>query len=285
VESVLGVEPISWTEVAGGYTPAKRWRVLLGDGSSAFVKSADGDEAWPIRREISLLTALSGDFFPGLLGSRSDPESATMILEDLSGWLWPPPYPDWVAGLYAMLDVVADQSPPAELQRLEKPSRLLWPEIASDPTAFLQMTGWSTGWFESAIGDLVEAERTFDPTGDDLVHNDIWAGNIAMSDRRCVLVDWAEAKIGSRFLDTGFLHLTLRSENGPQPTTSFSGEHAYVGWWSADLAVRLLNGPDPRLDPNITTGLRQDLQATLHWATEIFDLPPPSKQHGTDPPS
>jgi hypothetical protein len=277
LRGVVGSDPVGWSAVGGGYTPAGRWVVEFDNGLTAFVKSADGDEAWPLRREFGVLSILEGSFFPTLLAFHDEPDRAILVIEDLSGWMWPPPYPSTTAGLFSMLDAVAVHPPPKGLPRLKKPSRPLWPGIRSDPSSFLQLGVAADGWLAAAYRGLAQAEEAFDPTGDDFVHNDIWAGNIAMSDRRCVLVDWGEAKRGSAAVDRGFLHLSLRSEAGPRPTSRFAGDASYVAWWSAQLTARLVKGPDPRLDPAITTGLNQDLRAALEWAAELLDLPPPNK--------
>jgi hypothetical protein len=275
VASIAGAEPMSWIEVGGGYTPASRWRVEFVDGRSAFVKSAEGAEAWPIRREIATMSALEGTFVPAVLGDCDEEQSATLMLEDLSHWRWPPPYPDVLPDLHEMLQAVANHPPPDHLPKLEKPDRQLWPEIGANPERFLELGLCASDWLDSAIGQLCEAEGAFDPTGNDLVHNDIWAGNIAISNRRCVLIDWAEAKLGSRFVDLGFLHLSLRSEKGPKPESRFHGEMGFVGWWSATLAGQLMGPADPRLHPSINDGLRQDLRAALRWAAELLELPTP----------
>ena len=174
-----------------------------------------------------------------------------------------------------MLDAVAAHPPPPELAQLEKPVRMVWPAIGSDSDAFLGLGVATKRWLDVGLRPLSEAEEAFDPTGPDLVHNDIWSGNIAISDDRCVLVDWAEAKRGSRFLDLGFLSLSLRSEGGRRSTPRFPGDAGYVAWWSAQLAVRLIDGPDSRLDPAIAEGFHLDLRTAVGWASELLGLPPP----------
>ncbi len=251
-----------------------RWVVSFGDGSTAFVKSGAGDEAWPVRRERDVLAELEGVFAPALLGSHDEADRATLVVEDLSPWRWPPPYPDDVSALFATLDRVAAHPAPAHLPALEKPASPGWLEIAGDPAPFLGLGLRTAHWLDVSVDDLVAAERAFDPTGDDLVHNDIWSGNLAMADDRCVLVDWAEAHRGSHAVDLGFAHLSLRSEQGPVPTSGFAGDRAFVAWWSASLALRLTTARDTRLDPVIDVGLRQDLEALLVWAAELFALPP-----------
>ncbi len=276
VRAATMLEPMRWSSHGGGFTPAGRWRVDFETGSTGFVKAAQGLDAEAIRREIAVLSALGGSFHPQLLGWHDDGDLVVAVLEDLSSALWPPPYPADSNSAFAALDLIADHPVPDGLPSLMIPPERRWPTIASNPRRLLDLNVCTAQWLDRALEHLVGAEASFDPVGDRLVHNDIWAGNIAFIDERCVLIDWSEARRGSRWVDVGFLTLSLRSEAGPAPSERFPNDDGFVGWWSADLAYRLLGGLQPWIDASILPGLHQDLVAALAWASELFDLPSPT---------
>ena len=77
--------------VQGGYTNACRRIVNFRDGNTAFAKCAtDRRTSGWLRSEISIYRQLSGDFIPAVL-AWDEEEPPLLILEDLSGNLWPPP--------------------------------------------------------------------------------------------------------------------------------------------------------------------------------------------------
>jgi hypothetical protein len=276
VRAAMRLEPMRWSLCGGGFTPAGRWLVEFENGSAGFVKAAQGIDAEAIRRDIVVLSALSGSFHPQLLGWHDDDDLVVEVLEDLSAARWPPPYPANIDSAFAALDLVADHAVPNGLPSLTIPAERRWPTIANDPQPLLDLNVCTAQWLDRALEHLVGAEASFDPVGNRLVHNDIWAGNVAFVDGRCVLIDWSEAHRGSRWVDVGFLTLSLRSEAGPGTTERFPGDAGFVGWWSADLACRLLGGLEPWIDTSILPGLHQDLVAALAWASELFDLPAPT---------
>jgi hypothetical protein len=91
VTGLLGWEPISWTKIGGGYTPAARFVVRNGN-RSAFVKLATtAVTAAHMRREIAAYAALAGSFQPRFYGAHDDAKHPFLVIEDLSKATWPPP--------------------------------------------------------------------------------------------------------------------------------------------------------------------------------------------------
>lgn len=275
VAALIGHRPIEWVESAGGYTQAGRWKITTDDGSHAFVKAALGPHAAAIRREASVLAELSGSFHPQLLAFSDESDLSMLVTEDLWDALWPPPYPKDPRPLFAALEELADHDVPEDLRRLRRPACSTWLDNASNKASLTDLGVYSDEWLNDSVDVLVEAEAHFDPTGDSLVHNDLWSGNIAFTGDRCVFIDWAEAHRGSKWVDRGFATLSLRSEGGFRQTGSFPGDVSFAAWWSGSLAQRLIRGVEPWLDPEITAGLHQDLVAALRWVAELLDIPPP----------
>jgi hypothetical protein len=280
VAALIGREPVHWVERGGGYTGAGRWRVEFGRGPSLFIKGSVGPGGDAIRREAEVLGALSGSFHPRLVGFEDDGDYVIEAIEDLSSADWPPPYPDDTRSLFAALEELASHATPQGLRELEIPSESTWEALGLDREWVANLAVCSTRWLDASIDALIDAERTFDPTGDQLVHNDLWSGNIVFDGDRCVFIDWAEAHRGAAFVDRGFAMLSLRSEGSRTTTPPFEGDDAFASWWSASLASRLTNGVESWLDPTIELGLHQDLYVALIWAAETLGLPHPE---GADP--
>src|SRR5262249_14940214 len=89
IERAVGAWPVSYTPRPGGYSTADRYSVLLADGRSVFVKSAEDEilAAW-IRREYAVYSSVAGDFIPELVGWDDDGVRPVLVIEDLSGADW-----------------------------------------------------------------------------------------------------------------------------------------------------------------------------------------------------
>jgi hypothetical protein len=232
-----------------------------------------------LANEIRLFAAVEGTFLPRALGWRDVGEAAVLALEDLSHATWPPPYPDDVAPLFHALDAVAATPAPdsvaAELHVV--PPEGLWPAIAAEPEPFLALGLCSEEWLAAALPVLREAEAGAVLEGDDLVHNDVYSGNVCFDGTRALLVDWALAARGNRWFDVLCAALSVVSEGGTLPPV----ELRYAGPLLAVLAghhARQATAPPPswaRGDTGLQEGHLQDLRVALPWAAEELGLPPP----------
>src|SRR3954467_6005980 len=93
VAALSGRAPIEARRVERGYTPAGRWVLRFADGTSAFAKvGTTPGTAEALRTEAGLQARLRGRFLPVMLGFSDDPHAPLLLLEDLSGWRWPPPW-------------------------------------------------------------------------------------------------------------------------------------------------------------------------------------------------
>src|SRR5579864_3610980 len=92
VHRLLGSPVVEAHGIGGGYTPALRWLVALADGRRVFVKEAVQEPVVPrLRREHYVYRHIDGNWCPQMLGF-DDGEHPLLILEDLSGCQWPPPW-------------------------------------------------------------------------------------------------------------------------------------------------------------------------------------------------
>ena len=92
IGALAGRRAVGFRRAIRGYTPAERWIVALADGSSAFAKIVvDTLTVDALRAEQRVHAALQGDFVAQVRGS-DDGERPLLLLEDLSGCRWPPPW-------------------------------------------------------------------------------------------------------------------------------------------------------------------------------------------------
>jgi Phosphotransferase enzyme family len=254
---------MEWEQVGGGYTRARKWRVRLEDGSYAFAKEARSTE-------LAVYESVTGGFLPDVHEIRD----GVLVIEDLSGANWPPPYPDDVTPLFVALDEIAATAPPPQLRPLTDERR--WTAIADDPSALLDLGLCSIAWLERALPVLVEAEARVPQAGSGLVHNDVWADNVCFTDRGAVLVDWAEARIGNPRIDLAFALLSLNVEGAAYlPVFDEPALAAFV------MGIIATEAPLPLPDwaqagSTLRDDQKSDLAVGLRWAAEQLALPPPA---------
>jgi len=80
--------------------------VVLNGGSAAFVKLGTTQHTCEaVRLERNVYEALKAPFMAELLAWEDHPERPLMVLEDLSGAYWPPPWtPELIEGVCATLE-------------------------------------------------------------------------------------------------------------------------------------------------------------------------------------
>jgi aminoglycoside phosphotransferase (APT) family kinase protein len=277
LERIAGARPLRWRSVGGGHTRASRWRVGLADGGSVFVKvPRDERSLHDFERELRVYENVRGAFLPAFVGaSRGGP--AMLVLEDLGGARWPPPWPDDVSDLFAALEAIAGTPAPRQLPRLPAERATYWERIARDPECVVALGACSPAWLEHALPALIEAESRLDPSGDALVHFDVWSANVCFARRGAVLVDWGAASIGNRWFDVAFALLALRTDGVAPPAIDFPDEAAFAAYLAGHDAWSASSPPASGLVDfeTLRAGWLQDLGAALPWAAGQLGLPPP----------
>jgi hypothetical protein len=124
---------------------------------------------------------------------------------------------------------------------------------------------------------LIAAEHDAVDVGDELVHNDVYSGNVAFVGDRAVLVDWGAAAKGSRWVDVSFAILSVRVEGGNLPPVDLPNEGAHAASIAGHFALEAPKPPPDWTPPDST--LREDmigdLKHALRWAAEALELPLP----------
>ncbi len=276
VTAALGAQPRSFERRSvGGYTRSERWRVETADGH-AFVKQAEDEGSLHmLRREAMVYQHVHGPFLPGFVGFADNGDRAVLAIELLEDARWPPPYPQDVTPLFAALEQIAASPLPPGLPALKQPRR--WELIRADPRPLLGLGLCSRKWLDDALPVLAAAEAAAVVEGDELVHGDVYSGNVAFADGRSVLVDWGACVQGSRWTDVAFAVLSVRVEGGVVPALDFPDEPAYAAATAGILALEAPKPPPAWTPPGST--LREDmvgdLAEALRWVAEKLGLPLP----------
>jgi hypothetical protein len=279
IRQATGQTPNAYEHVVAGYTHAEKWLVELGD-AKAFVKaSANAVAREQIEREASIIEAVTAPFMPRSYGSAKVGEWSVLVLEDLSEARWPPPYPDGGRGLLeTVAQVAATPAPPGLDRRPEgRPHGTYWQRIAADPDPVLVNGSFSAAWLETALPLLDEAESRALLAGDDLIHDDVWAGNVCHTGRGVLLIDWAGARVGDRRIDLAYAVLSIRSAGSPPPRIDFPDEAAYAALLAGANAYQAAQPVNPLIayGEQLREGWLFDLDHALVWVSELLDLPPP----------
>jgi Phosphotransferase enzyme family len=278
VAAATGAEPVRWERVTGGGwgTNKSHWRVELADGRTAFAKVAlDADAAQWLRDELRVYEGLRADFLPELLGWHDDGETL-LLLDDLSGARWPPPWLDGdVDAVLATLDDVATAQPPAGLPPLERDRRRWngWIDVAENPEPLVSTGLCSRAWLGQALPVLLETGETCDLGGGSLLHLDVRSDNLCFADERVVLVDWNLACIGNRVFDVAFWLPSLTLERGPQPWELLDDTGGLVALVAGYFASRA-GLPPPTTAPRVREFQRAQAEVALPWAARELGLPP-----------
>ena len=282
IARALRAEPVVWREVTRrGQTNASHWLVELRDGGRAFVKSARGDDtaSW-IRDEHLFYAQMRGaPFMPRMLGWHDDGERPVLVLEDLSGERWPPPWDrDRIELVRGCLAEVSAATPPPDLpQAVDSQFDFQgWVEIEDDPEPFLRLRLCSRGWLEAALPTLRFATEIAPLGGNALLHFDVRSDNICLRGDRAILVDWNFACLGNALADVAFWLPSMHAEGGPPPDEILpegAGELAALiaGYFAAHAAR-----PEIPEAPHVRSLQLRQARTALPWAARALDLPPPA---------
>jgi hypothetical protein len=283
VLSVCGKRPVALEPVqGGGYSLALRLKATFPDASTAFVKAATNP--WTtgfLRQERHAYTHLGTQpFLPEFLGfdDGDDRNLPLMVLEDLTGAFWPPPWtPARIDAVRATLEQVHAIVPPPGLPTLEadhRQSLTCWHEVAESPALFLALGLCDATWLERALPRLLEAEAALDLSGEALLHMDIRSDNLCFrADGSAVIVDWNWACSGAANADLACWVPSLASEGGPLPETLLP----HGGPWAAGLAgyfAAHAGLPPPEGAPRVREVQLSQLKTSLPWAARALGLPP-----------
>ena len=230
IEGACGAAVIEARTQPGGFSPGVAARLECADGARIFVKAvsaaANPDTPAMHRREARVLRTLdpmiaSGELpAPRLRGVLEADQWTALVLDDVDGRHPRLPWePVELARVLAAVDQLADVLTPSPIE-----VRGVTEQFGAD------FTGWRTlaeapdhsrldSWSRAHLDELAELERAWPQhgAGDTLLHADIRADNLLLTDDRVIFVDWPQACAGAAFVDAVFLAPSVAMQGGPPP--------------------------------------------------------------------
>ncbi|MER7791313.1 aminoglycoside phosphotransferase family protein [Streptomyces sp. NPDC097640] len=225
IERLLGSPVTTAISQPGGFSEGLAARVLLADGSRAFVKAASSSTAPAVadfhRREIAVSRRLPGRApVPRLLDAYDDGTWVALVFEEIPGRLPAQPWrPDELDRVLAAVTEMANVLTPSPVEAavLGGPRLGGWPALAEDTAARAKVAELSP-WAARHIDRLVALEENASLDGHTLLHGDLYPFNIMLTADRVFVVDWPHSWVGPRHCDVVTL-LSSASLSGvdPQP--------------------------------------------------------------------
>lgn len=277
IANLVGGAVSSFERVHGGYTPADRWTFKAGR-QSYFAKVATTDITRKmLRQEIVAYDKIRGSFMPERIAAEDHETSPILILEDLSGYSWPPPWRDGqIKAVLAQVDAIHNETPDLPtFEHLNGGQLISWPTVAENKQLFLSLGVASEAWLDRALPALIEAEANCVTEGSALTHWDIRSDNICIQGQSVKLIDWNNACLANPKFDLGAWLPSLEVEGGPPPESILGHEPEIAACICGYFAARA-GLPNIMDAPRVRHIQRQQLGPSLAWVTRALKLPEPS---------
>ena len=231
IEGWLDAPVVAATNQPSGFSPGAAARLRTASGRRVFVKAAgpEPNELTPAahRREAEIAASLPAEApVPRLLWSQDEGEGGWVVLlfEDVEGRNPTVPWRDEELGrtLVALADL-ADLLTPSPLppegvvgyaSGWEVLGGRHWRRLMEERPAGLDE--WSERNL-SALADLEARAPAAASAGDTLLHLDLRADNLLLSEDRVLVVDWPHARVGASWVDAAFFAPSVAMQGGPQP--------------------------------------------------------------------
>ncbi|GAA2366779.1 phosphotransferase family protein [Nonomuraea africana] len=276
IADFLGGDVVEAVTQTGGFSPAAAVRLRTGNGRRAFVKacgsSPNPDSIKIYRWEAGIAGTLPAEVpAPRLLTSFDTGDWVALVFEDIEGRGPALPWRD--DELRRVLDAIG------------KLTAALTPSPVAAPTFGERhkdsFTGWrrllleedKTGldpWALRHLDALAELESGFAAAaeGDTLVHADLRADNLLLTEDQVYVVDWPWACVGAPWIDIVAMLPSVRMQGGPPPQDLFDDPDPAVTAVLAALTgyfVRNGRQPDPPGLPTVRAFQRAQGVVALEW--------------------
>jgi hypothetical protein len=272
VEALAGQAVAELVPIDRGHIANRRYRAVLRDGTSVFVKSPSNAYAAAAFADERLAYESIGEapFLPKYLGSTD----RALVVHFVDDARWPPPWRDGELAL--ALDLVTEigaAAGPAALRDLDDDDRHhVWSQVAAEPGPFLSLSACDGAWFDAHVDVLTATDRCR-LSGSALVHGDFRSDNLCIVDGRGLAVDWGAAARGRPDYDLVGFAITAADETGCTPDElAPHADPALVGVYAGVFAHAAGN---PLVPAPIRAQLERFLRVALPWSARLLDLPPP----------
>jgi aminoglycoside phosphotransferase (APT) family kinase protein len=228
VETDLGSPVAESVTQPGGFSPGVASRLLLEDGRSVFAKAV-GPEPNPDspefhRSEARVAAALPPETpAPRFLFAHDDGAWVALVFEDVDGR--EPEMPWRRDELDRVLDALTDLSAaltpaPIDVPPLTRRFGELfrgWRTLAEERSVGLD------SWPAARLDALAELESQWEKAavGETLLHADIRADNVLLTEDRVVFVDWPHVSLGAPWVDLLAFLPSVAMQGGPKPWELF----------------------------------------------------------------
>ncbi|TCO48928.1 aminoglycoside phosphotransferase family protein [Actinocrispum wychmicini] len=256
--SAAGSTVVHAASQPGGFSPGMAARLLLADGRRVFVKAVglerNPDSPAMHRREAVIAAQLpEGAPAPKLLWSYDDGDWVALVFEDVEGRNPTVPWrPDEWQRVHDAMVELSEVLTPSPIDTVDA-GFAGWRSLAADDELAARLDPWS----RANLGRLVELEEAWPQAaaGETLLHRDIRADNVLLTEDRVVFVDWPHAAVGAPWIDLLFMLPSVAMQGGPAPAEV---------WGTSPLAAEA--------DPDAVTAVAAGLAGFMvHSAL----LPPP----------
>jgi hypothetical protein len=279
LEAIVG--PVERVDVVRrGYTHNDRVVATLSDGRSVFAKRAvDETTAGWLRQEHRMYEALRREAFVPEVVGWVDGDLPVLVLEDLSGAIWPPPWDrGQIDAVLSVLAALAHCRAPEGLPRLatgEQPDEG-WHHVLGEPSEFLSLALCDADWLDDAGPVLCTAAAAAPLAGGGLLHCDVRSDNLCFRSGSALLVDWNFASIGNPQVDVAFWLPSLAAENGPSPDTVMPDCPPELAAYVCGFFASRAGQAELPHAPLVRQVQRQQLRTALPWAARALGLRPPT---------
>lgn len=216
-----------------GFSPGLAARLRLANGERVFIKAVGGsrnpDSPAMHRREAAIAAALpAGVPTPRFLWSYDDGDWVALAFEDVDGRHPQLPWrrDELERVLDAIADLIASLTPsPIEvtsvgqrLHRLFQGWRRLHRAAAEG-----QDLGDLPDWPQRHLAELAELESGWEEAAEGLtlIHCDLRADNILLTQEKALFVDWPHASLGAGWVDLVEILPSVAMQGGPKPWEIF----------------------------------------------------------------
>lgn len=220
IVTIIGGDFVKDEPAHGGFS-ASYAGVVTTTAGRAFVKAAAAD--WHVdslhflREETRTLAHLPATVGPRLLAGIDDAAGVAVVIEAIEGRH--PGHPWTTEDLHATaraLRTLSTTHAPPEMPRAEDrmiPGFTRWQEIAMDP----RLLDALPHDLSMRMPLLLRIEEVFRDAllGDVIVHDDVRADNILISEGRAHLLDWPHARRGAAWIDLPCLLPSIEASGGP----------------------------------------------------------------------
>lgn len=285
VIGAIGGRYVSDSPAHGGFSASYAGVVVTTVGR-AFVKACGAD--WHadslhfLREEIRTVSMLPPRLGPSVRAAVETDAGVALVLEAIDGRH---PGAPWTTGdldaIAASMARLSGTPAPEQMERAEDrmiPGFTRWAQITEDP---LLLTGLPTS-LRALVPVLVEVEKGLRDAlrGDAVVHDDLRADNILISDGEARLLDWPHARRGAAWVDLPCFLPSVEASGGPRCEDAWRifaahgapDQHTLLPVISGFASFLWFTQAQPEIPqlPGLRAFQRQQAVPALRWLTSLL---------------